>query len=79
MTELLIACISFCGTIIGSLSGLLVSSKLTNFRLKQLEDKVETHNRFAMRLPVVEANLQGLLQRLIRLERSEDERSKNQT
>ncbi len=72
MTELLIACISFCGTVIGSLSGILVSSKLTNFRLKQLEDKVATHNHFAMRLPVVEANIEALMQRLLRLERVED-------
>lgn len=32
------------GTIIGSGLGVVASSKLTNFRLQQLEKKVEKHN-----------------------------------
>lgn len=68
MTEVLIACLSFLGTVLGSLSGVLVSSKLVNYRLQQLEEKVSAHNHFAMRLPVVEAHLEAISQRVVHLE-----------
>ena len=34
---------SLIGTIIGSLSGILVANKLTNFRLEQLEKKLDKY------------------------------------
>ena len=45
MGEAVIVAILGClGTIIGSGLGVIASSKLTNFRLQQLEKKVEKHN-----------------------------------
>lgn len=41
-------------TLAGSLGGILVASKLTNYRLEQLEKKVDKHNQFAERIPVLE-------------------------
>ena len=35
---------SVLGTVIGSFGGIVASAKLTNFRLEQLEKKVEKHN-----------------------------------
>ena len=32
------------GTVIGTFGGILTSSKLTSFRIEQLEKKVEKHN-----------------------------------
>lgn len=46
--------ISLIGTLAGSLGGILVASKLTNYRLEQLEKKVDKHNQFAERIPVLE-------------------------
>ena len=53
-SEIIVALIALIGTLGGSLSGVLVSSKLTNYRLRQLENRVEEHNHYARRLPVVE-------------------------
>lgn len=39
-----VAIISGAGTLAGSLLGVVASSKLTQYRLKQLEDKVSKHN-----------------------------------
>ena len=44
MTEIIVAAISLLGTLGGSLGGILVSSKMTNYRIQQLENKVEKHN-----------------------------------
>lgn len=41
----LVALLSFLGTVLGSLFGILTANKLTNYRISQLEKKVETHNK----------------------------------
>lgn len=40
----LVAILSLVGTLVGSLGGILASSKLTNYRIQELEKKVEKHN-----------------------------------
>lgn len=60
MENIIIAIISLLGTLGGSLGGILVSSKLTNYRIEQLEKKVDKHNNFATRMPIVEAELEEL-------------------
>lgn len=42
---MIVALLSFLGTVFGSLFGILAASKLTNYRIGQLEKKVETHNK----------------------------------
>ena len=66
--EILIALISLLGTLAGSLGGILVSSKLTNYRIEQLEKKVDKHNKFAERMPVVEEQIKVINHRLEDLE-----------
>ncbi len=44
-----VALISLAGTLIGSLGGILVSSKLTNYRIEQLEKKQEKYNNLIER------------------------------
>ena len=43
-STVIVAIISFVGTCLGTIGGILASSKLTNFRLSELEDKVKQHN-----------------------------------
>ncbi len=43
-TEIMIALIGLVGSAIGTFTGILASSKLTNYRLEQLEKKVDKHN-----------------------------------
>ena len=47
---LIVAVISLLGTLGGSLGGILVANKLTNYRVEQLEKKVEKHNQVVERV-----------------------------
>ena len=47
---IVIAILSFIGTLIGSLGGILAANKLTNYRIEQLEKKVEKHNNVIERV-----------------------------
>lgn len=65
-SEILIAIVSFAGTVIGSFGGM----KLMSYRIEQLEKKVDKHNHFAERMPVVEEQLKVVNHRIDDLERS---------
>ena len=57
MTEtIIVAIISLIGTFAGAFGGL----RLTCYRIQQLEKKVDEHNNFARRMPVVEEKMQYL-------------------
>ena len=43
-TSLAVAAMSLVGTLAGTLGGILVSNRLTTYRLEQLEAKVAAHN-----------------------------------
>jgi hypothetical protein len=49
-SEILIAIVSFAGTVAGSFGGM----KLMTYRIEQLEKKVEKHNNFGVRIPLLE-------------------------
>ena len=63
--EILVALVSFAGTCVGSWGGL----KLMSYRIEQLERKVEKHNNFAGRMPVVEEQIKVINHRIEDLER----------
>ncbi len=65
--SVIVALISLFGTLGGSLGGILISSKLTNYRLQQLENRVNEHNNFAKRMPVLEEKVSSLDKRLNQL------------
>ena len=46
----IVAMISLLGTLGGSLCGIIASSKLTSYRIQQLEEKVEKHNKVIERV-----------------------------
>ena len=54
---LLTALITLLGSSIGTIGGILASSKLTNFRLSKLEKKVEKHNNLVERMYKVEGRI----------------------
>ncbi len=56
-STIIVAILSLAGTCLGTVGGILASSKLTNYRLQQLEDKVHEHNNYARRLPVLEEKM----------------------
>lgn len=58
MTETtLVSLISLIGTLGGSLGGILVSNKLSNYRIEQLEKKVAEHNNLISRTYKLEKNM----------------------
>lgn len=65
--EIMIAVLSFAGTCIGSFSGM----KLVTYRIEQLEKKVEKHNNFAERIPILEEKIAVANHRIEDLERKE--------
>jgi len=67
-SEMIIALLSLAGTLLGSFGGIIASAKLTNFRIEQLEKKVDKHNNFASRVPVVEEQVKAICHRLDDLE-----------
>ncbi|OQB44857.1 MAG: hypothetical protein BWY02_02698 [bacterium ADurb.Bin157] len=67
-SEVLVAVLSLVGMVIGSFGGIMASAKLTNFRIEQLEKKVDKHNDFAARMPVVEEQVKVICHRLDDLE-----------
>lgn len=62
------AIIAMIGTCIGSFGGIITSSKLTSFRIEKLEEKVDKHNNFAERMPVIEERIKAIDHRIDSLE-----------
>ncbi len=73
MADIIVALIALAGTALGTFGGILTSSKLTNYRLKQLENKVAEHNNYARRLPVVEEKIKVINHRISDLEHEKEE------
>ncbi len=69
MNEIIVALIALFGTMLGTFGGILTSSKLTNYRIEQLEKKVDKHNSFAIRIPILEAEITDLKLRSDTLEK----------
>ena len=58
MTDVIIvALLSLVGTLIGTFGGILAANKLTNYRIEQLEKKVEKHNNLVERMYNVEKQI----------------------
>ena len=49
-TEIIIGILSLCGTGLGTLAGIVTSSKLINYRLEQLEIKVNKYSEVVERV-----------------------------
>ena len=49
-----VALLSLIGTLGGTFGGILTANKLTNYRIEQLEKKVEKHNKVVERVYVLE-------------------------
>lgn len=59
MNELILTIPPVIGTLIGSLTGILVANRLTNYRIEQLEKKVEKHNNLVERTYRVEDSVKS--------------------
>jgi hypothetical protein len=68
-SEIIVGGLSLLGTFIGSYSGM----KVMSYRLEQLEKKVDKHNNFAERVPILEEQMKVVNHRISDLEQIESE------
>ena len=54
---IIVAVLGFAGTLLGSLFGVLAAQKLTQYRLGQLEEKVNKHNNLIERTYKLEGRM----------------------
>ena len=57
---IIVGVLSLIGTLCGTFTGIITSTKLTNYRIEQLEKKVEKHNSVVERTAVIEDNLKSV-------------------
>ncbi|MDD6275717.1 MAG: hypothetical protein PUB20_02695 [Clostridia bacterium] len=63
-TEIITALLALIGTLVGSLGGILTAGKLSNYRIEQLEKKVEKHNNIVERVYAVENSVKSAHHRI---------------
>ena len=56
-SEIVIALCSLAGTLFGSISGIIISNRLVNYRIEQLEKKVDKHNNIVERMVIMERDI----------------------
>ena len=53
-TEIIIALITLAGSAVGTLGGIVINSQMSNYRIEQLEKKVDKHNSLIERTYAIE-------------------------
>ena len=56
-SEIVVALLGLVGTLAGSFLGMVATSKLTQYRLQQLEEKVARHNNIIERTYILEGQM----------------------
>lgn len=55
-SEIVVAILALCGTVIGSIAGIMTANRLTLYRVEQLEHKMDKHNQVVERVALLEAD-----------------------
>lgn len=58
--EIIVGILSLMGTLCGTFAGIITSTKLTAYRIEQLEKKVERHNSVVERTALLERDLKAV-------------------
>lgn len=61
---IVVALLSLAGTLGGTFGGILVSNKLTTYRIEQLEKRVQAHNNFDTRLHKLDAETEVIREQI---------------
>lgn len=72
-SEVLVAVLSLLGTAFGSVTGIMAANKLTNYRIAELEKKVDRHNTIIERFALLEQDNKTQWNRIDDLQSSMDE------
>lgn len=57
-TNIVIAALSLIGTLVGTFGGIMVSNRLSNYRIEKLEEKVSKYNNLVERTYKLEGEMQ---------------------
>ena len=68
-SAVIVAMISFVGTLMGTAGGIVASSKLTNYRLEQLEKKMDKNTSATSKIPLLEEKMGNISRRIAVLEK----------
>lgn len=68
-SNIIVAIVSCLGTVLGSALGVIAGARLTNYRIEQLEKKVDKHNTVIERTFVMEEKVKVINHRLNDLEK----------
>ena len=63
-SEVTVAILALIGTLAGTFGGILTSARLSNYRIEQLEKKVDRHNGLIERMVAVENSLKSAHKRI---------------
>lgn len=63
-SSIISALIALGGSLLGTLGGIMVSNRLTAYRLEQLEKKVDKHNNVLERVALMEQNEKTIWRRV---------------
>lgn len=66
----IVAVISLAGSLFGTFAGTFSGMKIISYRIEQLEKKVDKHNNFAERVPILEEQMKVANHRIDDLEKS---------
>lgn len=70
--EIVVALVTLCGSGLGAFVGIVVNSKMTNYRLEKLEEKVDKHNSAVERTMILEEQMKVANHRILDLEDKEN-------
>lgn len=60
-SEIIVALLGLVGTLAGSFLGVIASSKLTQYRIQKLEEKVNKHNSVVERTYILEGQMKEVI------------------
>lgn len=63
-STVVVALLSLCGTLFGSIAGIMTANKLTTYRIEQLEKKVDKHNSVIERVTLLEKDEETVERRI---------------
>ena len=72
-SEILIALLSSAGTCLDSITAVITPNKLVNYRINELEKKVDKHNQVLDRVAVNEADMEALRQSIKEYKEKEEQ------
>lgn len=71
-STVIVAIISFAGTLVGTAGGIIASGKLTEYRLSQLEKKVDKQYSATAKIPILEEKIVNINRRISGLENDQN-------